>query len=139
MDAYVVLVCFLLTGTNTELVAEDKWPSKLSFWSLRFGQFCHFSPNFKPFAILVPVVSVLCHFSLKVHSSQISQRRTCYFVLFSGATWSFKHYIYKLLYPPLSHYSLPSLFLSLPLSSFSNTTQKESEEGGFEEIEESKE
>ncbi|KAJ0435557.1 hypothetical protein HanIR_Chr17g0894611 [Helianthus annuus] len=50
--------------------------SKLPFWSLRFGQFCHFSPNFKPFAILVPMVSFFLPFWSKFQICQIPQLKT---------------------------------------------------------------
>ncbi|KAM0019128.1 putative NADH:ubiquinone oxidoreductase, 30kDa subunit [Helianthus debilis subsp. tardiflorus] len=57
-------------------------PSKLSFWSLRFCQFCHFSPNFKPVAILVPVISCFCHFGPNFKFGQIPQLKTFYFFLY---------------------------------------------------------
>ncbi|MFS7943518.1 hypothetical protein Hanom_Chr06g00501201 [Helianthus anomalus] len=41
--------------------------SKLPFWSLRFGQFCHFSPNLKPFASGYLWFQFCCHFGPKIN------------------------------------------------------------------------
>ncbi|MFS7898954.1 hypothetical protein Hanom_Chr12g01171341 [Helianthus anomalus] len=42
--------------------------SKLPFWSLRFGYFCHFSPKLKPFASGSLWFQFYCHFDPKVKS-----------------------------------------------------------------------
>ncbi|MFS7907065.1 hypothetical protein Hanom_Chr01g00066871 [Helianthus anomalus] len=55
--------------------------SKLSFWSLRFGHFCHFSPNLKPFASRFLWFHFYCYFGPKIKSTRISQVNSCYFVL----------------------------------------------------------
>ncbi|MFS7955357.1 hypothetical protein Hanom_Chr07g00641711 [Helianthus anomalus] len=57
--------------------------SELPFWSLRFGQFCHFSPNLNPFASGSLWFHFYCHFGQKGKSTHISQKKKpCYFVLF---------------------------------------------------------
>ncbi|MFS7948516.1 hypothetical protein Hanom_Chr06g00560891 [Helianthus anomalus] len=45
--------------------------SKLSFWSLWFDQFCHFSPNLKLFVSVSLWFHFCCHFGPKVKSNQI--------------------------------------------------------------------
>ncbi|MFS7908609.1 hypothetical protein Hanom_Chr01g00085151 [Helianthus anomalus] len=40
--------------------------SKLPFWSLRFGQFCHFSPNLKLFISGSTWFHFCCHFGPKI-------------------------------------------------------------------------
>ncbi|MFS8006279.1 hypothetical protein Hanom_Chr14g01247351 [Helianthus anomalus] len=49
-----IVFCFLLLGK-----------SKLSFWSLWFGQFCHFSPNLKLITSGSLWFAFCCHFSPK--------------------------------------------------------------------------
>ncbi|MFS8022521.1 hypothetical protein Hanom_Chr16g01440471 [Helianthus anomalus] len=44
---------------------DDKIESKLSFWSLWFGHFCHFSPNLKLFTSGPLWFAFCCHFSPK--------------------------------------------------------------------------
>ncbi|MFS7954879.1 hypothetical protein Hanom_Chr07g00635851 [Helianthus anomalus] len=56
--------------------------SKLSFWSLRFGHVCHFSPNLKAFVSGSLWVSLLLPFWSKDNSGHIYQIKSCYFVLF---------------------------------------------------------
>ncbi|MFS8001680.1 putative transcription factor C2C2-YABBY family [Helianthus anomalus] len=56
--------------------------SKLPFWSLRFGQFCHFSPNLKPFNSESLWFQFCCHFGPKVKSAQIPRIKSLCFVLF---------------------------------------------------------
>ncbi|MFS7944527.1 hypothetical protein Hanom_Chr06g00513201 [Helianthus anomalus] len=53
----------------------------LSFWSLRFGQFCHFSSNLKLF-VSGPCVYFYCHFGPKVNSCQINLIKPSTLVLF---------------------------------------------------------
>ncbi|MFS8025727.1 hypothetical protein Hanom_Chr16g01478601 [Helianthus anomalus] len=43
--------------------------SKLPFWSLWFGQFCHFSPNLKLFKLGSMWFAFCCHFSPKLKIS----------------------------------------------------------------------
>ncbi|MFS8005352.1 hypothetical protein Hanom_Chr13g01236311 [Helianthus anomalus] len=43
--------------------------SKLSFWSLWFGQYCHFSPNLKLFTFESLWFAFCCHFSPKLKIS----------------------------------------------------------------------
>ncbi|MFS8020291.1 hypothetical protein Hanom_Chr15g01413841 [Helianthus anomalus] len=104
-----------MTG-NSKIISklDKKNKSKLPFWSLRFGRFCHFSPNFKPFAILVPVVLFFCHFGPIFKFGQIPQfKPTCFVLLLKG--------IFVILGFILTDYQLNlikplSLFLSLSLS-----------------------
>ncbi|MFS8015829.1 hypothetical protein Hanom_Chr15g01361291 [Helianthus anomalus] len=42
--------------------------SKVPFWSLRFGYFCHFSPKLKPFASESLWFQFYCHFGPKKKS-----------------------------------------------------------------------
>ncbi|KAF5780848.1 putative glycosyl transferase, family 31 [Helianthus annuus] len=56
--------------------------SKLPFWSLRFGHFCHFSPKLKPFAFGSLWFQFYCHFGPKVKSGHICLIKSCHFVLF---------------------------------------------------------
>ncbi|MFS7979586.1 putative alpha-L-fucosidase [Helianthus anomalus] len=53
--------------------------SKLPFWSLRFGYFCHFSPKLKPFASGSLWFQHYCHFGPKVNPCRICLRKSCYF------------------------------------------------------------
>ncbi|MFS7918426.1 hypothetical protein Hanom_Chr03g00200891 [Helianthus anomalus] len=46
--------------------------SKLPFWSLRFGNLCHFSLKLKPFASGSPWFQLYCHFDPKVVRSYFS-------------------------------------------------------------------
>ncbi|MFS7999237.1 hypothetical protein Hanom_Chr12g01163691 [Helianthus anomalus] len=46
-----------------------------------FGQFCHFSPNFKPFASRALWFCFYCHFSPKVKCDQFLQIKPPCFVL----------------------------------------------------------
>ncbi|MFS8030466.1 hypothetical protein Hanom_Chr17g01534401 [Helianthus anomalus] len=48
--------------------------SKLPFWSLRFGHFCHFSPKLKLFASGSLWFQFCCHFDPKARSAEISQK-----------------------------------------------------------------
>ncbi|MFS7987980.1 hypothetical protein Hanom_Chr11g01029171 [Helianthus anomalus] len=45
-----------------------KFKSKLPFWSLRFGYFCHFSLKLKPFASGSLWFQFYCHFGPKMKS-----------------------------------------------------------------------
>ncbi|MFS7950881.1 hypothetical protein Hanom_Chr07g00588381 [Helianthus anomalus] len=56
--------------------------SKLSFWSLWFGHFCHFSPKLKPFASGSLWFQFYCHFGSKMKSGHICFLKSCYFVIF---------------------------------------------------------
>ncbi|MFS7918422.1 hypothetical protein Hanom_Chr03g00200821 [Helianthus anomalus] len=56
--------------------------SKLPFWSLRFGNLCHFSLKLKPFASGSPWFQLYCHFDPKVKSGHIFLIKSCYFILF---------------------------------------------------------
>ncbi|MFS7958621.1 hypothetical protein Hanom_Chr07g00680881 [Helianthus anomalus] len=56
--------------------------SKVPFWSLRFGHFCHFSSNLKPFASGSMWFHFCCHFGPKAKSAQISKKNLVFFVLF---------------------------------------------------------
>ncbi|MFS7975421.1 hypothetical protein Hanom_Chr10g00880431 [Helianthus anomalus] len=40
---------------------------------MKFGQFCHFSPNLKPFVSRSMWFQFCCHFGSKVKSGQIPQ------------------------------------------------------------------
>ncbi|KAJ0522943.1 hypothetical protein HanIR_Chr10g0488251 [Helianthus annuus] len=55
--------------------------SKLLFWSLWFGQFCHFSPNLKLITSGFLWFAFCCHFSPNLKSGQISKKNLV-FVLF---------------------------------------------------------
>ncbi|MFS7996796.1 hypothetical protein Hanom_Chr12g01134021 [Helianthus anomalus] len=50
--------------------------SKLPFWSLWFGQFCHFSPNLKLFTSGSLWFAFCCHFGPKLKFDQIPQTKT---------------------------------------------------------------
>ncbi|MFS7951850.1 hypothetical protein Hanom_Chr07g00600061 [Helianthus anomalus] len=56
--------------------------SKLPFWSLWFGQFCHFSPKLKLFASGSLWFQFYCHFRPKMKSGHICLIKSCYFVIF---------------------------------------------------------
>ncbi|MFS7923446.1 hypothetical protein Hanom_Chr03g00260791 [Helianthus anomalus] len=55
-----------------------------------FSQFCHFSPNLKPFASGFLWFRFCCHFSPKAKSTQISRINPAIFSFSSGAKWPFK-------------------------------------------------
>ncbi|MFS7968221.1 hypothetical protein Hanom_Chr09g00794921 [Helianthus anomalus] len=59
-----------------------KIKSRLPFWSLRFGHFCHFNTKVKSFAFGSLWFHFYCHFGPRMKSSHISQIKTCYFVFF---------------------------------------------------------
>ncbi|MFS7966094.1 hypothetical protein Hanom_Chr09g00769851 [Helianthus anomalus] len=54
----------------------------MPFWSLRFGHFCNFSPNIKPFAFGSLWFQFYCHFGPKVKPGPICLIKSCNFVLF---------------------------------------------------------
>ncbi|KAJ0886847.1 hypothetical protein HanRHA438_Chr09g0384061 [Helianthus annuus] len=56
--------------------------SKLPFWSMRFGQFYHFSSNLKLFASGSLWFQFYCHFGPNLKSGQISKKKKLVFVLF---------------------------------------------------------
>ncbi|MFS7953281.1 hypothetical protein Hanom_Chr07g00616701 [Helianthus anomalus] len=56
--------------------------SKLPFWSLRFGQFCHFSPNLKPFTFGSLWFQFYCHFGPNIKADLVCLTKPFYFVLF---------------------------------------------------------
>ncbi|MFS8017028.1 hypothetical protein Hanom_Chr15g01375451 [Helianthus anomalus] len=56
--------------------------SKLPFWSLWFGYFCHFSPKLKPFASGSLWYQFYCHFGPKIKLVHICLIKSCNFVLF---------------------------------------------------------
>ncbi|MFS7946807.1 hypothetical protein Hanom_Chr06g00540621 [Helianthus anomalus] len=56
--------------------------SKLPFWSLWFGHFCHFSPKIKLFVSRSLWFQFYCHFGPKMKSGHICLIKSCYFVLF---------------------------------------------------------
>ncbi|MFS7979553.1 hypothetical protein Hanom_Chr10g00929071 [Helianthus anomalus] len=56
--------------------------SKLPFWSLRFGHFCHFSPKLNPFASGSLWFQFYCHFGPKMKSGHICLIKSCNFVIF---------------------------------------------------------
>ncbi|MFS7926488.1 hypothetical protein Hanom_Chr04g00297641 [Helianthus anomalus] len=58
------------------------YKSKLPFWSLRFGHFCHFSPKLKPFTTGSLWFQFYCHFGPKVKSGHICVIKSCYLVFF---------------------------------------------------------
>ncbi|MFS7915961.1 hypothetical protein Hanom_Chr02g00171511 [Helianthus anomalus] len=59
-----------------------KIKSKLLFWSLRFGHFCHFSPKLKHFVSGSLWFQFYCHFGPKVKSDHIYLIKSYYFFLF---------------------------------------------------------
>ncbi|MFS7980821.1 hypothetical protein Hanom_Chr10g00943711 [Helianthus anomalus] len=61
---------------------KQKTKSKLLFWSLRFGQFCHFSPKLKLFAFGSLWFQFYCYFGPKMKSGHIYLIKSCYFVIF---------------------------------------------------------
>ncbi|MFS8001102.1 putative 6,7-dimethyl-8-ribityllumazine synthase [Helianthus anomalus] len=63
----------------------NKIKSKLPFWSLWFGHFCHFSPNLKLFKYASLWYHFYCHFGPKVKSDQIPQiKPPCFVIFFRG-------------------------------------------------------
>ncbi|MFS7972131.1 hypothetical protein Hanom_Chr09g00841151 [Helianthus anomalus] len=56
--------------------------SKLLFWSLRFGHFCHFSLKLKLFASGSLWFQFYCHFGPKMKSDHIYLIKSCNFVIF---------------------------------------------------------
>ncbi|MFS8006927.1 hypothetical protein Hanom_Chr14g01254961 [Helianthus anomalus] len=59
--------------------------SKLPFWSLWFGQFCHFSPKLKLFASGSLWFQFYCHFGPKMKSDHICLIKSC-ILSFSAGT-----------------------------------------------------
>ncbi|MFS8024838.1 hypothetical protein Hanom_Chr16g01468051 [Helianthus anomalus] len=57
--------------------------SKLSFWSLRFGHFCHFSRKLKSFASVSMWFHFYCHFDTKAKLAQISKKTSLFCPFFS--------------------------------------------------------
>ncbi|MFS8029855.1 hypothetical protein Hanom_Chr17g01527221 [Helianthus anomalus] len=72
--------------------------SKLSFWSLRFCYFCHFSTKLKPFASGSLWFRFYCHFGPKMKSGHTCLIKSCNFVIFlrgkSGHICLIKYGIY---------------------------------------------
>ncbi|MFS7972365.1 hypothetical protein Hanom_Chr09g00843881 [Helianthus anomalus] len=56
--------------------------SKLQFWSMRFGHFCHFSSKLKLFASGSLWFQFYCHFGPKMKSGHICLIKSCNFVIF---------------------------------------------------------
>ncbi|MFS7994330.1 hypothetical protein Hanom_Chr12g01104631 [Helianthus anomalus] len=54
--------------------------SKLPFWSLWFGQFCHFSPNLKLITSRALWFGFCCHFGPNFKFDQILLLKPFYFV-----------------------------------------------------------
>ncbi|MFS7970122.1 hypothetical protein Hanom_Chr09g00817291 [Helianthus anomalus] len=63
-------------------MVQEKKKSKLQFWSLWFGQFCHYSPKLKLFVSGSLWFQFYCHFGPKMKSSHICLIKSCYFVIF---------------------------------------------------------
>ncbi|MFS7955673.1 hypothetical protein Hanom_Chr07g00645401 [Helianthus anomalus] len=63
--------------------------SKLSFCSLRFGHFCHFSPNLKPFASGSLWFHFNCHFGPKINQVIFLKLNPAILSFSSEAKWSF--------------------------------------------------
>ncbi|MFS7974137.1 hypothetical protein Hanom_Chr09g00865031 [Helianthus anomalus] len=81
MKVCIMLRCHLrLQIINSEQQLALKKESKLPFWSLRFGHFCHFRPKLKSFAS--GSCQFYCHFGPKKKSSHICLIKSCNFVLF---------------------------------------------------------
>ncbi|MFS7970956.1 hypothetical protein Hanom_Chr09g00827001 [Helianthus anomalus] len=57
--------------------------SKVPFWSLRFGHFCHFSPKLKLFVSGSLWFQFYCHFGPKMESGHICLIKSCNFDIFS--------------------------------------------------------
>ncbi|MFS7999880.1 hypothetical protein Hanom_Chr12g01171821 [Helianthus anomalus] len=70
----LVLVFFFLVDNIFFKQIRNFVLSKLPFWSLRFGQFCHISPNLKPFASGSLWFRFYCHFGPNLKSGQISKK-----------------------------------------------------------------
>ncbi|MFS8024649.1 hypothetical protein Hanom_Chr16g01465871 [Helianthus anomalus] len=56
--------------------------NKLSFWSLRFGHFCHFSPKLKSLKSGSLWFHFYCHFGPKIKSPLIWLLKSDYFVFY---------------------------------------------------------
>ncbi|MFS8030045.1 hypothetical protein Hanom_Chr17g01529501 [Helianthus anomalus] len=56
--------------------------SKLPFWSLRFGHFCHFSPKLKSFTSGSLWFQLYCHFGPKIKLGHICLIKSCNFFSF---------------------------------------------------------
>ncbi|MFS7932338.1 hypothetical protein Hanom_Chr04g00366711 [Helianthus anomalus] len=76
---------------------DNKQKSKMSFWSMWFGQFCYFSPNLKVFVSGSMWFHFCCHFGPKVKFDQNPQIKPPVFSFCSGVFSSFRLY-----YNPLS-------------------------------------
>ncbi|MFS8030635.1 hypothetical protein Hanom_Chr17g01536341 [Helianthus anomalus] len=66
------LTTLLFTNININIKLNCSFGLNMSFWSMSFGQFCHFSPNFKDF-ISGSWFQFCCHFGPKVKLDQIPQ------------------------------------------------------------------
>ncbi|MFS8018191.1 hypothetical protein Hanom_Chr15g01389231 [Helianthus anomalus] len=66
--------------------------SKLPFWSLWFGHFCHFSPNLKLFKSGSLWFHFYCHLSPKVKSDQIPKIKPPVLSFSSWVILSFSFY-----------------------------------------------
>ncbi|MFS8022986.1 hypothetical protein Hanom_Chr16g01446031 [Helianthus anomalus] len=69
--------------------------SKLPFWSLWFGHFCHFSTKFKLFASGTLWFQFCCHFGPKMKLGHICLIKSCYFVLFRRGKMIISFFINK--------------------------------------------
>ncbi|MFS8001789.1 hypothetical protein Hanom_Chr13g01194501 [Helianthus anomalus] len=66
--------------------------SKLLFWFLRFGHFCHFIPKLKPSISGSLWFQFCCHFGPKMKSGLVCLIKPCYFIFLFGEKWSFHFY-----------------------------------------------
>ncbi|MFS7996088.1 hypothetical protein Hanom_Chr12g01125711 [Helianthus anomalus] len=83
---------FLLYANQTNKSHQNpqnyKLESKLQFWSLRFGQFYHFSSNLKSFASgSLWFHFPFCHFSPKIESTHNTQIKSRCFVFLLRVNW----------------------------------------------------
>ncbi|MFS7989587.1 hypothetical protein Hanom_Chr11g01048691 [Helianthus anomalus] len=69
--------------------------SKLPFWSLRFGNFCYFSPKLKLFSSGSLWFKFYCHFSPKMKSGHTCLIKSCNFVIFLRGK---SYFFYKIWY-----------------------------------------
>ncbi|MFS7985610.1 hypothetical protein Hanom_Chr11g01000491 [Helianthus anomalus] len=67
----------------------DKIWSKLPFWSLWLGHFCHFSPNLKLFTSGSMWFAFCFHFSPKLKISHFYCFKVPFLSLSAGVVWSF--------------------------------------------------
>ncbi|MFS7931347.1 hypothetical protein Hanom_Chr04g00354881 [Helianthus anomalus] len=91
---------------------NKKLLSKLPFWSLRFGHFCHFSPKLKPFAFGSIWFQFCCHFGPKLKSAHICLIKSCFCPFPQGQNGHFNFII--------THYNNVPLNFQIPTKTTSS-------------------